>query len=201
MPYKYSKTQNARPKDGAFYFLDANIWIKILAPKSKPSFKDKNYITFVEKIQDNSKCKIVVTALVLSEVINRILRDVHMEKFLLKMQKQDPNYTPPKDFYKAVFRKSNDFKIAYTLLCDEIRDMHDTLHLVSDELGEKFKLKHILKDLPIHLDFNDHYYYQICKANNYILVTDDKDFWVEDVEVMTESDTLFNRFLQLNIPK
>ena len=106
---------------------------------------------------------------------------------------------PPTDFYKAVFRKSDEFKIAYTLLCDEIRDMHDTLHLVSDKLGDKFKLKHILKDLPTHLDFNDHYYYQICKANNYILVTDDKDFWVEDVEVMTESETLFNSFLKLKL--
>ena len=98
---------------------------------------------------------------------------------------------------KNVFRISPEFKIAYSLVCDEIKNYHSTIELLNDGLGVDFKFKHILKDLPSGLDFNDHYYYQLCKKNNFVLITDDKDFWVEDIEIVTMSSSLLDRHIAL----
>lgn len=199
MAYSYSKANLYSVKDDAKYFLDANIWLKILQPKLDSSHKDKEYRKLFEKITENSKCKIVLPALILSEVINRILREVHMGKFVSKIKKGNPTFSPDKDFYKNVFRNSPEFKIAYSLVCDEIKNYHTTIDLLNDGLGVDFKFKHILKDLPSGLDFNDHYYYQLCKKNNFILITDDKDFWVENIEIVTMSPTLIDKHIALLI--
>ncbi len=197
MAYSYSKANFYSVKDNTKYFLDANIWLKILQPKLDSSTKDLEYRKLFEKIAENTKCKIVLPALILSEVINRILRDVHMGKFVSKIKKSNPSFSPDNHFYKSVFRTSPEFKIAYSLVCDEIKNYHSTIELINDGLGVDFKFKHILKDLPSGLDFNDHYYYQLCKKNNFVLVTDDKDFWVEDIEIVTMSSTLLDRNIAL----
>ncbi len=199
MAYSYSKANFYSVKDDARYFLDANIWLKILQPKLDSSNKDKEYRKLFEKIIENTKCKIVLPALILSEVINRILRDVHMGKYVSKIRKSNPNFSPDKDFYKNVFRNTPEFKIAYNLVCDEIKNYHATIDLLNDGLGVDFKFKHILTDLPSGLDFNDHYYYQLCKKNNFILITDDKDFWVENIEIITMSSTLIDKHIALLI--
>jgi predicted nucleic acid-binding protein len=197
MAYSYSKANFYSLKDDTKYFLDANIWLKILQPKLDSSTKDLEYRKLFEKIAENTKCKIVLPALILSEVINRILREVHMGKFVSKMRKSSPSFAPDKHFYKNVFRISPEFKIAYSLVCDEIKNYHSTIELLNDGLGVDFKFKHILKDLPSGLDFNDHYYYQLCKKNNFVLITDDKDFWVEDIEIVTMSSSLLDRHIAL----
>lgn len=199
MSFSYSKLDYSIATDGSNYFLDANIWLKILNPKIKSSYKDKAYRSFFDSIINNSKTKIVVPSLVLSEVINRILREVHMGKYISKIKRTDSSFVPTADFYKSDFRKTEDFRIAYNLVCDEIKNYHSSITLINDGLGSDFKFKHILKDPPSGLDFNDYYYYNICKKNNYILITDDKDFWVEDVVIYTQSETLYNRFISLKV--
>lgn len=200
MAYNFSKVDFYSIKDGTNYFLDANIWLKILVPKVNATYKEKQYISLFEKIIANSKCKIVVPALVLSEVINRILRDVHMGKFINKIKKNNPSFTPDRDFYKTVFRPSEEFKIAYAMVCYEIKNYHNSIQLIPDGLGSDFKFKHILSDPPKGLDFNDFFYYNICKKNNYTIITDDKDFWVEGVEVVTLSQTLLDKSFAINHP-
>lgn len=85
------------------------------------------------------------------------------------------------------------------LLCDNIKSYHESITLINDGLGSDFKFEHILNDPPTGLDFNDFLYYNICKKNNYILVTDDKDFWVEDVKILTQSDSLYNKYIAIKI--
>lgn len=193
MPFQFSNVDFYSVKDHTNYFLDANIWLKVLVPKVDSSYKDKKYLTLFENIISNTKCKIVVPALVLSEVINRILRDVHMGKFISKLKKANPSFTPDKDFYKKVFRPSEEFKIAYGLVCYDIKNYHNSIQLIPDGLGSDFKFKHILSDPPKGLDFNDYFYYNICKKNNFTIVTDDKDFWVEDVHIVTMSKSLLDK--------
>lgn len=197
MAYNYSKLDKIKAKDNCNYFLDANIWLKVLNPKNNPTFKDKVYISFFDSITQNTKCKIVVPSLVLSEVINRIIREVHYQKHINKIKKTNPTFEPNSDYYKNVFRSSEEYRIAYMLLCDEIKNYHESITLISDGLGSDFKFKHILKDPPAGLDFNDFLYYNICKKNNYTLVTDDKDFWVEDIEILTQSDSLYNKYIAI----
>lgn len=199
MPFSYSKLDFLKATENTNYFLDANIWLKILNPKVKASHKDKVYRNFFDSIISNSKSKIVLPSLVLSEVINRILREVHMGKYIAKQKQLDPSFKEDSGFYKSVFRKTEDFRIAYNLVCDEIKNYHSSISLINDGLGSEFKFKHILKDPPSGLDFNDYYYYNICKKKGYVLVTDDKDFWVEDVMILTQSDTLYNRYISLKV--
>lgn len=199
MAYNYSKADYYTVKSNTYFFLDANIWLKILQPKIKSTYKEDQYRKLFENITKNSKCKVVLPALVLSEVINRILREVHLGKYIANIKKNNPGFTPDKDFYKNVFRPSQEFKIAYSLICYEIKNYHNSVVLINDGLGVDFKFKHILTDPPPGLDFNDYFYYNLCKKNNYVLITDDKDFWVEDVEVVTLSSTLIDKFTSLKI--
>ena len=199
MAYNFSKAAYYSIKQDTNYFLDANIWLKILQPKVNSSYKDTQYRKLFEKIIANTKCKIVVPALVLSEVINRILREVHLGKYIRNIKKTNPTFVADKNFYKNVFRPSQEFKIAYSLVCYEIKNYHTSIVLINDGLGIDFKFKHILSDPPQGLDFNDYFYYNLCKKNNYVLITDDKDFWIEDIEIVTLSETLLNKSIAVKI--
>lgn len=200
MSYSYSKASSHSVKDSEKYFLDANIWLKVLAPKNKVTYKDKEYIKFFGKLLSNTKVRIIVPALVISEVINRIIREVYYQKHLRVVKKSTPTFTPPSDYYKNVYRNTMDYRIAYNLICDDIKSYNTSIDLVNDEFGSTFKFKHIMSNPPTSLDFNDYYYYNLCKKKNYILVTDDKDFWVEDIKVITMSETLLNKHIATLIP-
>jgi len=201
MSYSYSKASSHSVKNQEKYFLDANIWLKVLAPKNKLTYKDKGYLLFFEKLVNNTKVRIVVPALVISEVINRIIREVHYKKHLIAEAKKTPGFTEPDGYYKNVFRNTEDYRIAYNLICDDIKSYSTSIDLVNDEFGTTFKFKHVMSNPPTSLDFNDYYYYNLCKKKGYILVTDDKDFWVKDVQVVTMSETLLNKHIAILIPK
>ncbi len=195
MAFYYSNASTHSVKDKEYYFIDANIWLKILVPKNNTSYKDKNYRLLFDKIVANTKTRIVVPALVISEVINRIIREVYFQKHIRSIKKRNPSFIPPSDYYKNVFRSSLEYRIAYNLICDEIKNYITSIDLINDEFGTTFKFKHLLKNPPVNLDFNDYYYYNLCKKKSYYLVTDDKDFWVEDVDVITLSKTLLDKYI------
>lgn len=199
MSYSFEKASDHHVIDNNIYFLDSNIWLKILQPKFNPSYKDKQYRLLFQNILSNSKSKIAVSSLVLSEVINRILRDVYMNKMINKIKVDNPDFILPSNFYKITFRPSEDFRIAYNIICDEIKNYHSSIIQICDQFGDRIRFSHVLSNPPINLDFNDHYYYKLCKINKYILVTDDKDFWVDDVQVITMSDTLYDKHIQILI--
>lgn len=71
--------------------------------------------------------------------------------------------------------------------------VHNYFELTSDEAGSSVKLKDLLKSPPKGLDFNDYIVYQIAKKNGFTIVTDDSDFYVEDVEILTLNQTLLNK--------
>lgn len=193
MSYIYSSADTHTVISDGKYFIDANIWIKILQPKISPSYKEKKYRELFESIVANNKCKIVVSSLLLSELINRIIREVYLNKFIKKFKVKNPAFVVDKEFYKNIYRPSEDFKRDYGLLCYEIKTYHQSIELVNDGLGSEVKLKNLLANPSFTLDFNDNYYYQLCKKNQYIILTDDKDFWVEDVAIISLNETLKNK--------
>lgn len=195
MSYTYFKANTHQVKDKENYFLDANIWLKILSPKNNPSFKERAYLELFEKIIKNTKVRIVVPALVVSEVINRIIREVHYQKHINKIRKAQPDFNPDSSYYKNVYRPSLDYNVAYNMICDDLKSYNVSIDLINDEFGSSFKFKHVLSNPPTSLDFNDYYYYNLCKKKDYFLVTDDKDFWVENVKVITMSETLLNKHI------
>jgi hypothetical protein len=177
-------------KLGPAYFFDANLWLKILKPAINPSPKDIKYLEFVERFKnDSGQPKIIITAFLLSEVINRYLHDVSYKRFCDK-QKQ---VSPPKSYYKQVYRASSDYKNDYVNICDDIDAYSSIFTLVSDDLGGKIDLTHVLQNPILSLDFNDQYYYLLAKTNGFPIVTDDGDFFVEDVQILTYNSVLIDR--------
>jgi len=172
------------------YFFDANIWLMILKPSIDLSDYQLKYLDFVQKFMKSANSpRIVVPALVLSEVINRYLREVGMNKFAAKNKIKDL----PKGYYKEVYRSSSQFKIDYKVLCDDIKVYDTHYDLISDKFGIDFTSEDILSDLPQGLDFNDYYYYLLAKKEGYSIVTDDVDFFVEGVEVLTYNSKLYKK--------
>ncbi|WP_405411712.1 type II toxin-antitoxin system VapC family toxin [Maribacter sp. Asnod1-A12] len=195
MSYSYYNASTYTIKDSEKYFLDANIWLKILVPKNNFSHKDRAYVAFFEKIIENKKARIVVPALVISEVINRIIREVYFQKHIKGVRKRTPKFVPTSDYYKKVYRNTPEYSIAYNLICDDIKSYNTSIDLISDEFGSSFKFKHVMSNPPKSLDFNDYYYYNLCKKKGYYLVTDDSDFWVEHINIITMNKTLLDKHI------
>jgi len=172
------------------YFFDANLWLKILKPPFNLTAKEEKYLNFFERFKNSPvHPKIVITSLLLSEVINRYLRDVTYTKFIKKSGVSNPD----KSYYKEVYRPSEQFRTDYISLCEDIKAYQHYYELVSDGLGTDVKQKELLTSPPHSLDFNDHYYYRLALKHQYIIVTDDKDFFVPDVEVLTYNNQLIER--------
>lgn len=173
------------------YFFDSNMWLKILKPTFTLSSIDKKYLDFFQKFKDNTNNpKIVLTALVLSEVINRYLRDVTFPIYCRKNKFDEKN----KNLYKSSYRSSSDFLSDYISLCEDIKAFQNYFDLVPDGLSTEIKQKDILTSPSQHLDFNDNYYYKLALKRDYIIVTDDADFFVPDVEIITLNNQLLNKF-------
>jgi predicted nucleic acid-binding protein len=173
------------------YFFDANLWLKILKPPFSISKKDQKYLDFFEKFKNHPQHpKIVVTALVLSEVINRYLREVSFRKFCKKNGVGDP---PPPSYYKEIYRSSQQFQADYVSIGEDIKTYQNFYELIPDGLTTDIKQKDILTSPPVNLDFNDLYYYKLSLKNGFTIVTDDKDFFVEDVEVITYNNQLIEK--------
>lgn len=181
------------------YLFDANLWLKILRPPFDLSKRDAKYISFFKKFQtDDAGPRIALTSLILSEVINRLMRDYAMSKYL--KENGIDRKTISNRFYKETYRKTPHFKMHYDLLCDDIKAFHNLYDLVSDDLGKTIKSKHIISSPPAGLDFNDNYYYQLAKKKNFSIITDDADFFVEDVEILTYNDVLYQKYKDTIVP-
>jgi predicted nucleic acid-binding protein len=193
MSYCVSQVQHHSVKDGDCYLLDSNIWIEILTSRNRKNPRHQQYRKLFQEILKNTKVKIVLPSLIVSEVLNRILREVSMTKYALKNGDIKRGEKVPNNYYKDTYRNTEDFNISYNLLCDDIKIHSSTVSLISDEFGETIKYKHVLSNPPAGLDFNDYYYYILAKKKGYIIVTDDKDFWVQDVPVITQSPSLIEK--------
>lgn len=172
------------------YFFDANLWLKILKPPFHLKTRDSKYLLFFEKFKNHPQHpKIVLTALVLSEVINRYLREVTFKQFCTntKNDKPDPSY------YKEIYRASPEFQNDYISLCEDIKAYQNYYELIPDGFGTDVKQKDILTSPPVSLDFNDLYYYKLALKHGFVIVTDDKDFFVPDVEIITNNNQLIEK--------
>lgn len=81
----------------------------------------------------------------------------------------------------------------YISLCEDIKTYEDFYTLFPDGLGTDIKQKDILTSPPQSLDFNDNYYYKMALKYNFTIVTDDKDFFVQDIEILTYNNQLIEK--------
>jgi predicted nucleic acid-binding protein len=197
MAYNITSAKFYRLQAEKKYFLDANIWIFILSPSNKPPHRIAKYLELFEEILKNSTVKIVVPSLLISEVINRIIKSVYYPEFLRKkgINIKDVN----QEYYKDTFRPSQEYKDSYVMLTDDFIAYSENIELVNDGLGTEINYDDILVNPPTNLDFNDNYYYSLALKRDYIVITDDKDFWVEGIKVVTQNTTLLDKQTAINI--
>lgn len=182
MAFLITDVQNENPQSGISYLFDANIWLAILDENFKKSFYS-NSISFFNKIINNSivnDAKIAIPSMLLSEVINRLLKDVYVKEFLAEQSDLDKT----NNIYKNVYRKSDQYKEDLELICASIRTYHTHIQFVSDN-ANKYTCKQLIKNIPVHLDMNDYMYTKIAKEQGLVIVTNDGDFQVEDIPIFT----------------
>jgi predicted nucleic acid-binding protein len=182
MAFLITDVQNENPQSGISYLFDANIWLAILDPNFQSRFYT-NSVRFFNKIINNSvvnDAKIAIPTMLLSEIINRLLKDVYFRDFSL----ENPNVNSINNYYKNIYRKSNQYKEDLEIVCASIRAYHAHIQFVSDN-ANKYTCKQLIKNIPTHLDMNDYIYTKIAKEQGLVIVTNDGDFQVEDIQIYT----------------
>lgn len=173
MATKY-RLQDVAQLAGKDVFLDANILIYLFWPTGQHNF-EQNYARVFRNLlrQGNS---LFVDFLVISEVINRVVRIEH--------QKLNPSQK-----FKD-FRNSQDGKDAlndiYIIVKNDILNRFNVV-------GKIFNKQEIENCLVVdELDFVDKATVTLCKENNLVLLTNDSDFKNVDLDILTGNPDILN---------
>lgn len=194
MAYIAFAIRTYQPVAGRKYLFDANAWIYILEADleltNNSGRKGIDYADLLQRIKQagSPKPKVVLPALVLSEVVNRLLRSYYFPLFI---QNHKTLLTPGSDAqnYKLVYRPHEQFKTDYGFILYNIKAYHNLIELISDGFDE-LAIKTVFNNTDATLDFNDWVLVQIARRNNYILVSDDGDMLGKDITVVTGNPKL-----------
>jgi predicted nucleic acid-binding protein len=173
--------KDCRPYEGENFFFDANIWMFVYGPVTvKNEWHVNTYSTFMAKLQMR-KCNIYTNSLIISEFVNRFAR----MGFDQKREELDYELDEFKDF-----RNSGDFEpFAFEIAANIRKIVHNSkicYHQTSSDA--------LLDSADIYqtgnVDFNDMIYVDVCKENNFVLVTDDVDFKDFEIAIVTANKRL-----------
>ena len=156
---------NHEKKKNENFLFDANIWLMNLSPRYNNKKKHKEYKLY--------------------------LHDISFPQFCKKKQVVINKLDDKKKFYKENFRPSSEYRSSLNILLDDIKKYSTSYDLISDKLGDSLKSRHLLNKIPQELDFNDNLIYNVCKKNNFKLVTDDIDFKNQKIEILTLNNNYF----------
>lgn len=166
MGAKY-RLQDVSQLNGRNIFFDANVLIYLFWPTGQHSFEQNYARVFRNLLRQGNN--LFVDFLVTSEVINRILRNEH--------QRINPSQKL-KDF-----RNSEDGKDAlddiYIIVKNDILARFNIV-------GKAFNSQEIESLLSVdELDFVDKATVTLCEENNFVLLTNDKDFRDCELDMLT----------------
>jgi len=167
------------PKSGDIYFFDSNVWLWLLGIKQNLQPHETRYISFFQAVT-KLDCVIILPALLVSEVVNRKLR---FEMYNYARKKGD---RPDETYFKQKFRYTSECTQALQKIYDDIAIYARSCLLINDKFGEQdFRHNDLLITTGPLLEFNDHYLFKLAKDSGAKIVTHDKDFKIEDIEVCT----------------
>jgi len=178
MAARYS-LQNISSLQNRKIFFDANVLIYIFWPSGSYDWESKYSSAFGQLLRSNNQ--LVVDFTVVSEVINRAVR-IEYEKHLSSNN-----------------LKRNDLSFKRFRDCTEGQSALEDIYLVVKENiletfsinGKAFSKEEISSFLIIEpLDFTDKAIVPICKENNCILLTNDKDFCTHDIEILSSNPAI-----------
>jgi predicted nucleic acid-binding protein len=191
MSFRIEDIKKHKVVEGGKYLFDANIWLAILDTNFSKSYMPPYEALFEDIITHKTvkSAKVVMPSLLLSEILNRYMNDIFYKEFC-KLNPVSTGMTKH-EHYKHVYRTSPVYSQDLAMACSGIRTFsaNNGLSFLSDNL-DNFTFKQLTKNIPVFLDINDHLYAQIAKAQGLIIVTNDGDFRVEDVTVVTGNPAL-----------
>lgn len=173
MPRRYNVTEIHRLNRRRIFF-DTNILIYLFWPTQ--SYWEAKYSAIFQRLlsQEND---LVVDFYVISELINRVLR--------IEYAKNIPENSPVK--FKS-FRENPDGQSAIDDIYQIVKNKIITRFCIFGKSFNKSEIEGFLKNDG--LDFNDKALAAICKENNFVLLTNDKDFSAVDLDILTSNPDL-----------
>lgn len=165
--YRLNEVQKLKGRD---IFLDANILIYLFWPTGKHYF-EQNYARVFHSLL-KQKNKLYVDFLVLSEVINRVIRIEHA--------KTELKFKEFRDSQKGQETLSD----IYLLVKDDILRKFSVAGKVFDKEGIESNL------VVDELDFVDKAILSLCQEHNFVLLTNDRDFKNSNVEILTGNPSI-----------
>lgn len=164
------KLQEVAQLTGKGIFFDANVLIYLFWPTGQ-HFYEQNYAQVFGKLL-KQKNSLFVDILVISEVINRVLR---IEYNKLNMVKDKIDF--------KTFRNSQEGK---EVISDSYLIVKDNI-LSNFNVIEKSFSKRDIEDMLIvdQLDFVDKAIVTVCSENNLVLLTNDRDFKNSGLDILT----------------
>lgn len=166
MAAKVIDIKSYSPRALDIFFFDNSVWMYLFCPLGNYNKnKQKHYSSFLQSIQ-SSKSTIFMSSLILSEFANRYLR-MDFERW--KDEINNPTAMYKKDFI-GIKR--------YTETVEEIKRNVNQIMKFCQKSGDNFNAVN-LNSIFLHfttLDFNDSYYIELAKLDNWKIVTDDQDF-------------------------
>lgn len=181
MKKKYRLTEYSK-LEGKNIFFDANVLIYLFWPSGEHSFEE-NYSRAFSKLlkQEN---KFFVDFIIVSEVVNRVLRLEYKKHLLLRALK-------PSDFSYKKFRNSQEGRDA---LYDAYLIIKENVLKLFYVAGKAFSKNELEMFLNVdELDFADKAIELLCEENNFVLFTNDSDFKHSNIEVLSGHPAFFKK--------
>lgn len=156
---------------GRTFFFDANSLIHIFWPTSPDSQEADDYGSILAILIKN-KATLAINEIVISEIINRILR--------LEFNKTNM----PKNKFKE-FRDSTEGQSVQEDIHTIIKNRILNRFQIISEIYSKDEVDSLLS--VSKLDFNDKIIELLCKKKGMILLTHDHDFSASDVDILSSN--------------
>jgi len=164
-------------------FFDTNIWYFIYGPQGDP--RDPRPIIYSKAYKEviSKDSKIYIDPLVLSEFINRFAR------FHYNLWNEELPEGQQVEF--KTYRKSQEFKAVAQEIEMAVQAIMVDTKPVESGLTVTPSFHKVIQDYGKGMsDFTDLMVVEICRRNTFTLVTDDSDYRVPDISVLTSNRSL-----------
>lgn len=168
-------------------FFDTNIWLFLFDCRSDRSI---NVDSKAQKVYSGAfaralkaKSQLCTHPFVISEFVNRLLRDEHNFKVAI-------GDAPEK--YKT-WRQQDSYRDYAEFVAARTRDILKYCELIENNFGKSAllsRLEHFEEDAR---DLNDEFIIEICKRNDLTLVTHDGDFAHTELKILTANTSYLSR--------
>jgi hypothetical protein len=193
MAFRYFDIRNYKARPNELFLFDANVWIAWLNPKDQNQWHRKPYQKFLNILLNQKEDpNVILLACVLSEVLNRLLKDHYLDIFLRSddgaagLQK----YPEEKDWFKKVYRPHAQFGKDRDTIFDSIQSFSTNLTFCEDGFDTYWFDN--LKAAPTELDFTDWQIWEAARELGATIITDDGDFVLENFPILTARKQLLD---------